>query len=478
MSCLRPSGFLGILALLFATAPAVIACSCAENPTVDRAFAGAKHVATLKAVAPLKDHAASNDPEATVPGFNFVVQTVFKGTGLRTGQELTLISGGMCSFGFVAGDLGREYLIYYYDDDRFGFAPLCTRSGALEWAAADIQYIEKVEQVRGSSRISGALMQVHKASSEGQRSRAIPLEGRSVVITGQGRRLRLTTDKDGVFEVYGLPAGSYRIEPEKLRGYIATDGILEKREAANVVLHSGGHVEADFNFHIDNSISGRLLGSDGKPLVRVRLDLVPAFSKPAKYFVESDYTDKDGKFRFERIPEGTYVIVGNKDNVVTAEYPYPRFYASGTDDRKSAPEINVGAGDRLTDFVVRASNPVAIVTISGVLRFADGSSVTTGTIKFLTGNGDIRLPSDSTAYVDKKGNFSLTVLKDQKGVIFGYVPLNTWVFRDCLNQVNAIRAETEQARLDFPETTRHPIESASSTTGLELKFPFTLCSER
>ncbi len=467
-----------ITSILMASATTAFACSCAESPTVDKEFVTSKHVAILKAASYLETPKNSNSPADRVSGFNFVVQKVFKGSALKSGQQFPMISTGMCSFDFETRDLGREYLIYYFGDDRFEIVPMCTRSGAAEWRAADILYLENIRRVRGLTRISGFVGQGQVASLEGEESRTTPLAGHNVRITGHGRNIQVKTNKNGVYETYDLPPGNYRIEPERIAGFVPTNEIRTRTDSANVVLLANGHAEKDFHYDIDNAISGKLLSAGGKPLERVRLDLIPAHGKPAKYFVKTDYSEKDGTFKFERVPKGTYVIVGNRDNVITAEYPYPRFYASGTDDRAQAPEITIGPGDVLDGFVVRASRPVETILISGVLRFEDGSPVTTGTVRFVTGNGEVRLPGDAYAYPDKTGNFRLNVLKGQKGLIYGYVPLNTWVFRNCRDRVKAIQLETERAKLPFPQTPRRMIESASETSGVELQFPFTLCAEK
>lgn len=475
----RLAGAITVAFLLFlASASEALACSCEESRTVDREFTAARNVVLVKAVSYLENEAAPANPEDSISGLNFVVQKVFKGTGLKPGDRLPIISTSMCSFGFERGDLGREYLIYYFSNDRFSIVPMCSRSAPAESAAPDILYLENISKVRGLTRISGVLMKWSRAAVEGERSRVLPLSDRSVRISGQGRSINVETDKNGVFEVYGLPPGAYRIEPKKLDGFVVTDSINRKTESANVVLPMNGHAEVSFYFDLDNAIGGTLLSSDGIPLQGVRLDLVPAKGKPAKYFVATAYPDKNGRFKFERIPQGTYVIVGNRDNRITAEYPYPQFFSSGTGDRRTAQEITIGPGDFLNGFAVRAPKPVETVKISGSLRFADGSPVSTGTVKFVTGNGEDRSPADAYAYPDRSGRFTLKVLKGKKGVIFGYVPANTWVFRACPERLMAAQLEAKETGKTLLETPRIVIESASETSGLDLNFSFTLCRER
>lgn len=466
------------LFLLLGSAITALGCSCAENPTVDKEFAAAKNVVLLKADSYLGSFKSQADADDRVSGFNFIVQRVFKGNILKLGERVPMISTGMCSFGFEASDLGREFLVYYFSDDQLSVVPACTRSGPAEYRAADIKYLENIGKVGALTRISGLISQKFRASTEGEISRTVPLSNHSVRITGQGRSVRAETDINGVFEAYGLPPGNYRVQPEKLEGFVPTDSINRTTESANVTLPTNGHAEVNFYFDVDNTISGTLLSADGKPIHDVRLDLVPAHGRPAKYFVETAYPDKHGMFKFERIPPGTYVIIGNRDNRITADYPYPQFYSSGTGDRATAQEITIRPGDSLKGFVVRAPRPVETVNISGALRFSDGSPVSTGTVKFVTGNGEDRLPGDAYAYPDKSGKFTLKVLKGQKGVIFGYVPLNSWVFRGCPDRLKGAQLEAERSGVQLPETPRTTVESASEMSGINLNFTFTLCSEK
>ena len=40
-----------------------------------------------------------------------------------------------------------------------------------------------------------------------------------IVIKGNGKTIRLKTDKNGVYEIYDLAPGRYRVTPVKIRGY-------------------------------------------------------------------------------------------------------------------------------------------------------------------------------------------------------------------------------------------------------------------
>lgn len=350
---------------LFSAARGVYACSCAPNDMVDKEFARSKNVVVLKAVAPLGPVTGDMSSVSGVAGFKFTVQKVFKGT-IKPGQELTVASTGMCSFGFEAADLGSEFLFFYADDET-AMVPMCSRSGHAKWRAADISWLENMDRVRGLTRISGIISQGFESALEGEKSAWKPRDGHTVRIMGNRRDIRLKTDVNGVYEIYGLPPGQYRIEPEKIAGYTAANEILTEIPSVAVTLYHKGHVEKQFNFKIDNAIRGRLVDSEGLPLERVKLELVPARGKPRKYFRAIDFTEKDGSFEFEDVPAGTYVIVGNPDNTITAENPYPRFYSPGTASREAATEVTIGPGDFLGNFTVKAPKPGETVVISGTL---------------------------------------------------------------------------------------------------------------
>jgi len=467
-----------IILIILALNTSAIACECSESPTVEREFAAVKHVAVLKAVSYSKNVKPDLVPEATVSGFTFRVEKVFKGALLKQGQQLDVFASGMCSFGFHAGDLGDEFLFYYFSDDMIGMVPLCSRSGNVEWRAADMLYLENMKSVHGLTRISGLLRQDFRAATQDESGRSVPLASITVRITGQGRDVRVRTDERGVYEVYDLTPGQYRIEPEKVNGYVPTDEIRTKTRTAVVTIHSASHAEKNFYFEIDNAIRGRVVDSEGKALSRVHLTLTPAHGKPAKYFIETDTTETNGSFEFKGIPAGKYVVVGNVDNVITAENPYPRFYSSGADDRSTAEEITIGPGMFLEGYTMRASKPAATVVISGRLLFEDGSPVSSGAVRFVTGTSKTRLPGDATAYPDKDGNFHLRVLRGQQGVIFGDLALNSWVFRSCPDQLKIVQEEAKEEKKDFPESSRSVIDSAVEMSGVELRFPFTLCREK
>lgn len=464
-----------LLAVVLTLSGIASACSCSDEVTVDLEFARTKTVVVVKAASYLGQPKTS-DPKENVFGFKFTVQKVFKGK-LKPGEEIEVVAVGMCSNTFYARDLGEEFLFYYFSDTDFLQRPFCSRSGPVKRLPGDISYLENMNKVRGLTRISGVVSQYSTTALEGEEGSGGPLKDHAVRITGMGRNLEVKTDEYGLYEVYGLPPGQYRIEPERIKGHRPTVNYSSiQTDIASAALLGKGHSELDFSFGIDNAISGRITGADGKPIDHMMLKLLPAAGKPREYFNESAFSEKDGTFRFEDIPAGKYVIVGNPDNRVTAEYPYPRFYSSGTEMRGSATEITIGPGEFLDGYTVKAPPPAETVVISGTLLFEDGSPVRSETVKFFTGETETEksAPGDATAYTDQAGKFRLKILKGLKGTVYGSLYPNTWVYRACLDRLNAAKTKAvdKSGRLETP---RRALEANADSDGLELRFGFSLC---
>ncbi len=219
-----------------------------------------------------------------------------------------------------------------------------------------------------------------------------------------------------------------------------------------------------------------MIDHEGKPLEGVKLGLLPASGIPYRYFTEIERSGPGGSFRFENVPPGTYVIVGNEKNEITPEDPYPKFYSSGSADRSTATEITIGPGQFLDGFTVKASRPAQVVTISGRIVYEDGSPALNSTVKFLAGRPSV---ADSWDAVDNSGNFQMKMLKGQKGVIFGYIVASTFMFPGCETRIEAAKKKAASVRDDsIIETRPVPFVATSDLTGVEIKFPFTLCPRK
>ena len=238
--------------------------------------------------------------------------------------------------------------------------------------------------------------------------------------------------------------------------------------------------EQDFEFKIDNSISGKLLDTNGKPLKDVRLNLLPTQGKKAKYFYQSDYSDANGFFKFEEIPIGTYIIVINEGNDISADSPFGTFYYPNKIKREEAIAITITPGNHFKDLIINAPNTAETITISGVLLFADGKPVVDEAIEFHKNVEDISQiekykRADSREKTDNNGRFTIRILKGQKGILFGSMYSYIGEYEKCPELDNLIKETGE--RLTDIRTPAIQIEAVSDRVEVELKFSFPSCKK-
>lgn len=297
-----------------------------------------------------------------------------------------------------------------------------------------------------------------------------------------GKDTTVETDEDGVYEIYGLPAGKYKIIPEKVRGY----KFWNESSFREVELKAGNHSEADFTFIIDNNISGKFLDSTGKPLKNVCLNLLSAIGKKLPFNYKVDCTDVKGNFQIEEIPAGTYVIVVNDDGKITAEEPFGTFYYPNTSRIEDAAKITIGAGDFFNDLVITAPTTAETITISGIVTFEKGTvpikeNYEYVSVYFVPDESDSKpvdgkRDNNSRAEVDENGRFTIRILKDQRGKLHAELMSYVGEYQNCPKLDNLLRSQGERFGITV-KTNSVEVEAINEMSGVELSFPFPSCKK-
>src|SRR6185295_4606680 len=263
----------------------VQACSCMPAPTVLDAYDRADVVVVVRAVSVEKA-----TPEKTAPaghmsdGQNYVdgvmstsvhVEQVFKG-GLKVGDEMIFDQGGgaNCIWTFDEGDVGKKFLFYLkrFEGATRWVAGTCGRSRNVEHAADDPRYLNNLDKALGRTRISGTLSFTSNTVASVARRR-IQIVGAGH--TYEGNTYEVTTDENGVYEIYDVPPGRYSLQPEIPRGWTVAPNWEEFRRSRgtekqgpskeifiNVVARK--HTSRDIQFDIDNAIRGHIYDPSGR----------------------------------------------------------------------------------------------------------------------------------------------------------------------------------------------------------------------
>ena len=465
--------------LILMAGKTALACFCAGPETVKAAFDGSPNVIVAKLQAVEKKEPGDNSyGYGNVKSSKLTVEKVYKGN-LKPDAVLTFKQGGGgdCVWTFSEKVIGDEFLLFLDDKSKTGgmwAVYECSRSSSVKSAKADLTWLDKMAKVAGKTRLSGTMTREIKSATDDVKSVDEPLANKNIRISGNGKVINLKTNVNGVFEIYDLPAGTYRVEPEKINGYKMDDEDDNANGFISVELKAKDHADADINFVVNNQIRGKVFDPSGSVMQDVCVRLLPAHGKEARYFNEFSCTNKKGEFKFKELPAGSYVIVINRENEITSDEPFGTFYYPSATKREDAAIINIGAGEMLDNINVFAPTIVETITVTGQFLYADGKPVIDNLVKFqLPGNDEYQ--AAARANTDAQGRFAIKILKGQKGQLHGEMFTYEGDFENCPKLDKLIRASGE--KFYTAKTQSVDIEAVTDLQNVELKFSFPACDK-
>lgn len=466
------------------------ACLCGQRPPVLDAFEQSDEVVILRAVSVEK--APAEKFVNGIKSITMVVEKVFKGK-LDVRDEIVFAQGmgSDCNWTFDKESVDQQFLFYltspeklsYYGPARepgFWLVSICGRSTHLNWTGEDLLYLEKMEKLRGKTRISGTL-------AGGYEFPDLDVDGKKIKIIGPTRTYETKTNKDGVFEIYGLPPGKYFVEPETPPGWkmdpyrlmrslsvvLDESGRAEMKSPRQVTiaLEPNKHASVNFVFTIENSVRGRVLDPKGKGMSRVWVHLLQHGHDSGR----ASCTDEQGEFEIIEIPKGQYVLVANPDGKPSSREPFAKIFYPNVTERERALVIDIRPGEKLANLDIVIPKLEETVTIAGVLRYSDGNPVSEEAVKFKASKSNEKVDGDVGEKTDDAGRFTLTVLKGLTGELSGEHFLLKGVYKNCPS-VDELIAKSENSSVIVLSnviklTTEHDMYD------VELTLPFPKCEK-
>lgn len=331
-----------LFSYLFLFPPQASACSCIASKPICQSYweADAVFVGTVTRMEPL---GRSLGPIRSVGGFDvqFALHEAFRGAQGEAATIWTGGGGGDCGYPF---EIGREYLVFAYKDEKLGRLEtgICSRTTLAYRAEAqlDLKYIRSLKTVRQVAKIFGTLeLYPSLELDDGFSGDPELLVGIHVDARAKGKMLSVITNGSGRFEINEVPPGKYRVQPRLPPTLM--------NEAVEVDLAAGACAEINFRTKIDGRIRGRVLGSDGRPVSMVLVTLIRAEDDPATDPNSLwEFTEEDGSYELKGIPPGRYVIGINITEPPSPKAPFPRtFYKSAT-NREQAQILELKKGEK------------------------------------------------------------------------------------------------------------------------------------
>lgn len=447
-----------------------MACSCAGRPSICESFAaaGAVFVGTVARVE--ENGEEGEDGKVYIVGQTAYVQVEESFKGAKASEMIFRSYGSSCDAVYKEGQRWLFYASFNKEDKAWAIG-MCGRSTLIEGAADDLVYLRNLPASAQKTRISGVL----RSSTDK------PLIGIKVKAR-DGQKVRETfTDKNGVYEISGLPPGKYSVEPEiplnlTIRFPIYAGEVdYSNRQTPRIVLKEKSCAGASFYFTENTFISGKVFGPDGRPLEKVCLRLRLKDKPDATEFL-MDCTEADGSFKIDQIPLGDYLLIANEQGKISSFEPFRTVYYPGVFEKEKATVLTFASGDQRGDVDIHIPSLRPTRTIEGTFVYSDGRPAANESVTF-TGDAEPGKEGREEVHTrtDSKGRFSLPVLEGLKGSLRGYKYTYRGEYKNCPQQEKLIKGEGQvSAEL---QTNIIKLEINTDYKDLELKFPFPYCAK-
>jgi hypothetical protein len=314
--------------------------------------------------------------------FRFAVEQGFRGVNGAEVEVRTSIGGGSCGYYFSPG---KRYLVYAGFDPKTGeyWTSICSRTRPLEKAQDDLAYILGQSDRKARNGISGTIVMTAVNFAGRHYSRELgPIAGVTIAAQSGQRLFKAVTDADGKYEFRNLPRGQYQVYLwDKVNQQIAKHGVIWG-DRYEVELSAGAKSNctgADFSVHPKAQVSGKVFGSDGEPLQKVRVSAILA--APDAYVDDdrasfaspiSDYTEEDGSYVMERLPPGRYLIGVNIDSTPSRSLPFSPTYYPGVSDKSSAATVVISGEEELEGYDLQLTPPLPERSLRVLVFLPDG----------------------------------------------------------------------------------------------------------
>lgn len=311
--------------------------------------------------------------EAGTATYHFRVDERF--ADIVTGEALVHSGrgGGDCSIWFKQGE---QYLVFAdRSDDGSLSAWLCSQTQPASGARPLLAELRAARDGQPIASLFGVLSRVQQPYDgvlDPDFNRVLP--GVSLQFTGEKQTFRTKTDEFGVYRLYDVPEGDYKILadlPKNLElAYTVIDGPMDR-----VHVPAGACMEGGLEALPTGRIQGHVLGPDGKAIrdVGVELFRVGLYKEDATDGWDAWQDDEHG-FVFKHVAAGDYLLVfGNNCGCLDTNAPFPRTFYPDAPVVSRAQVIHIEDGQQILNADIHLSGglPTRQVTVRVIM---DGGS--------------------------------------------------------------------------------------------------------
>ncbi len=375
--------FLAASFLLFLVPSGLRACTCSKEPpgacpglqADDVVFLGT--VTEVADVAPAADSSGASDnangavtqPPAPVTRYHFHIDERFAGPDA---PEIDVFSGGDdgdCAYHFKKGD---QYIVFTQQETEGRlFAVICGNTRPASDGRALLPQLRAMRNHDKVASVFGVLRRADPPLLAPTDDPDDPLPHIKLKLRSKDDRFSTSTGPDGVYSFYDVHAGQYQYTADLPARFEFTQKTL-KGGLPPFKIPNGACYEYNVNALPTGKIHGSVLGPDGKPLKLASVELYRADrfdeSRPGLW----SFQGGDGKFEFDHIGPGEYLLVFNRMNRQDPNTPFPRTFYPGTPDQTDAKIIKMKDGQQLLNVNIKLTHGFPTRKIKVQLKWQDG----------------------------------------------------------------------------------------------------------
>ena len=249
-------------------------------------------------------------------------------------------------------------------------------------------------------------------AGEGVKGVVIALRTKESPSYGQLTSHRGVTDDKGQYRITNVPAGNYLVTPTATM-FVADDDTNGERA---LMVDKGQTIE-DFDFSLVRGgvITGRVLDSEGQPLIEEDVYLFSPRDPRLGSFRPAAVTDDRGVYRAFGLKPGNYTVAAGRNDIMGPtghrEHgpAYVRTFYPGVTDQAQAATIKVSDGSETTNIDITLGRPLTPHSASGrVVDSQTGQPVPDanyGVIQFVSGTQ--RMSVNRGSLTNSRGEFKL-----------------------------------------------------------------------
>ena len=435
--------------LLLCLSENTAACTCVDSPSPWASFQ-ATPVVFVGLVRSIEEETAeinrfgNIEKVRTALTAHFVVEEGLKGISNQEVDVVTGGGGGDCGYHFKSGE---RYLVYAYGTEREALSSsmsrtviggrssskqigalttsICSRTQPLSQAQDDLDLIRAVIKGKPQARIFGTVHEfVSKLGDFEKDAEYKPKTGLTIKAEGVSGKYEAITDSGGRFRLDNLKPGKYKVTLILPPAY-GMRYSFEKNEFEAQVTQGCWGGEVDFTIQTNGSIRGRVYDAQGKPVgEQVQVSIIAYESAGNNMNViksRSEYTDEQGRYDFDGVPPGRYLLGINIADVPDKDTPYSKIYYPSGSTPAQATVITLAEGQKLDDFDFHLPPPLTERTITGTVYLQNGKPAASATLELY----DLERPDSGVWGVnvktDAQGRFTVKGFKGRRYQLRAYL---------------------------------------------------------